>query len=149
MKIALLHLKQDQEYSCLPACIRIVLHYLGSDFSETTIGNVCQTAPIGTDRDDAAQGIALLGFKTIKLIGATNDDITRFIQSGHPVIVLLSVNELPYGGQAGMHAVVVNNYGTNEISFIDPARGEEITLTLSTFLKAWRARGCRGLIIYR
>jgi uncharacterized protein YvpB len=71
----------------------------------------------------------------------------RFINSHRPVIVFLSVQHLPYGGQAGMHAVVVNKYEENEVSFIDPARGEEIAVKVGTFLKAWQARGCRGLAI--
>jgi len=123
------------------------LRQLGANFSETEITAACKTTPLGTDLDDAVQGVIGLGFKATKLQSATSGDMARFIQSHHPVIVFLSVKHLPYGGQAGMHAVVVTNYEENEVSFIDPARGEEIALTLGTFLKAWQARGCRGLVI--
>jgi len=147
VKIDLLHLKQEQDHTCVPACIRIVLRCLGHDFSEPDIGVACKTTSLGTELDDAVQGVSSMGFKAIKLKDATFDDIIRFVESHHPLIVFLSVNQLPYGGQAGMHAVVVNGFEKNDVSFVDPERGEEIVLTLGTFLKAWQARRCLGLVI--
>lgn len=147
MKIELLHVKQEQDYTCVPACIRIVLHHFGSDFSEAEISDACKTTPLGNDLEEAAQGVALLGFKSIKLKGAVFHDIIRYIQKHQPVIVFVSVKHLPYGGLGGTHAVVVNGLEEKKVSFIDPARGEEITVVMGTFLKAWRARGCRALVI--
>ncbi len=147
MKIELPCLEQEQGHTCVPACIRIVLHYLGADFSENEISVACKTTPRGTDQDDAAEGIVSLGFNAIKLEAITFEGITRFIRQNQPVIVLLSVKHLPYGSQMGMHAVVVNGFSTNTVSFIDPARGEEIEITMDTFLQAWDERGRLGLVI--
>jgi len=147
VKIALECLQQEQDYSCVPACIRIVLHHLGDDFSEAEIGSTCKTTQRGTDQDDAAQGLAHWGYEAIKLDGATVDDLVQFLRQNHPVIVFLSVKHLPYGGHSGMHSVVVNGFKTNEVSFIDPARSEEIAVSLETFLNAWLSRGGLGLVI--
>ena len=91
MKIDLLHLKQEQDHTCVPACIRIVLHHLGAAFSETQICVACGTTPLGTDQNEATQGITLLGFKATELRGAAFDDITKLLRHGKPVIVFLSV----------------------------------------------------------
>lgn len=147
MKIDLLHLKQEQDHTCVPACIRVVFHRLGFVFSEAQICAACKTTALGTDQNEAADGITSLGFQATNLKGAAFNVIAQSIHRGIPVIVFLSVHDLPYGGYAGMHAVVVNDVGKNEVSFVDPARGEEIMVDFKTFLKAWQARGCRCLII--
>ncbi len=147
MKIELPCLRQEQDYTCVPTCIRIVLHRLGVALSETEICAACKTTPLGNDLDEAAQGVTLLGFNAVKLKGVVFDDIIRFIQQRQPVIVFVNVKHLPYGGLGGTHAVVVNSLEEQDVSFIDPARGEEITVVMDTFLKAWRARGCRALVI--
>ena len=147
MKIDLLHLKQEQDHTCVPACIRIVFHHLGFVFSEAQICAACKTTALGTDQNEAAEGITLLGFKATMLKGAEFNVVAQSLRQGRPVIVFLSVNDLPYGGYAGLHAVVVNGVGKNEVSFVDPSRGEEIAIDLKTFLKAWQARGCRCLLI--
>lgn len=147
MKIDLPWLSQEQDYSCLPACVRIVLSHFGMNLSEQEIGLACKTTPRGTDLDEAAAGLISLGLKVMKLKQAGIDEILRSLKQQRPVIAFLSVQELPYGFAIGMHAVVVNGYEENQVSFIDPARGEEITISMKTFLKAWRARACRGLII--
>jgi predicted double-glycine peptidase len=111
------------------------------------ISAACKTTELGTDHEEAAQGIAFLGFKAIKLENAAFDDLVQFIFKFQPVIVFVNVKHLPYGGQSGVHAVVVNGVEMNRVSFIDPARGEEITIEKDTFLKAWQARSCLGLVI--
>lgn len=148
MKIELQCLLQAQDYSCVPACIRIVLRALGVDLSEMVISRACKTTPRGTDQDEAVEGIALLGFKANKLEEASFEDMAQYLQQGRPVITFLSVKHLPYGrGQAGMHAVVVNGFKANAVSYIDPARGEEIEINRDTFIAAWDERGRLGLVI--
>jgi ABC-type bacteriocin/lantibiotic exporter with double-glycine peptidase domain len=147
VKIDLPCLHQEQDFSCVPACIRILLHYIGTDYPEAKISAVCKTTELGTDQDEAAQGVTLLGFKAVMLENAAFDDLVRFVLKFQPVIAFVSVKHLPYGGQSGVHAVVVNGVEMNRVSFIDPARGEEITVEKDTFLKAWQARSCLGLVI--
>lgn len=131
----------------MPACIRIVLRHFGIDLAEKAISRACKTTPRGTDQDEAAKGVAVFGVKAAKLEEASFDDITQYLQQGCPVIVFLSVLHLPYGGQVGIHAVVVNGFGAHDVSFVDPARGEEIAINRDTFLAAWGERGYLGLVI--
>jgi len=147
VKIALPSLKQEQDYSCVPACIRIVLSHYGVELTEERICAACQTTPRGTDQQDAARGIISLGFEAAKLKAAKPDDIIKFLGQNQPVIAIIGVEHLPYGGQYDTHAIVVNGLERNQVSFIDPARGEEIEISLNTFLRAWQARRCLGLVI--
>ncbi len=148
MKIELPCFQQEQDHTCLPACVRIVLHQLGIQLTELEIGRACQTTPLGTDREIAAAGLSGLGYKITQLQDAPFATISHFIQQHKPVIVFLNVSLLPYARTAaGTHAVVVNDCGTEEVSFIDPARGEEIEISSETFIRAWQDRGCRGLVV--
>ncbi|MGH7596445.1 MAG: cysteine peptidase family C39 domain-containing protein [bacterium] len=148
MKIELSCLPQETENSCLPACIRIVLRYLGYDFAESEIRTACETTHSGTGHEQAAAGIFRLGFNATKLENAPLGMIDKFLRQSKPVIALLHVSHLPYTRQqTGLHAVVVNGSENDYISFIDPARGEEIEIDLDTFLAAWDERGRLGLVI--
>ncbi len=47
MKINLPPVEQEKTYTCLPACLRIVLHYLGTPLTEEEIANACNTTEAG------------------------------------------------------------------------------------------------------
>jgi len=58
-----------------------------------------------------------------------------------------SEEQLPYG-KSGAHAVVICGFEKNEVLYIDPALGREMSLDLLTFFKAWESLGRAGLVIY-
>jgi len=148
VKIELSCLLQEKDNSCLPACIRIVLRYLGHDLAESEICTACETTDSGTGQEQAAAGIVRLGFNATKPENAPLGIIDKFLRQGKPVIALLHVSHLPYARQqTGLHAVVVNRSENDYISFIDPARGEEIEIDIDAFLAAWDERGRLGLVI--
>ncbi|MEK7728791.1 MAG: C39 family peptidase [candidate division KSB1 bacterium] len=148
MQIELPHLSQETDYSCVPACIRIVLQHLGHAHAELEICEACKTSDRGTSQNQAVAGIDKLGFDVSKLKGKPFDVIAQLLHEGTPVIVMLDVHQLPYAkDKAGLHAVVVNGFDGHHVSFIDPARAEEIELPLDTFLRAWQECGSLGLAI--
>ena len=148
MKIDLTCLAQEADHSCLPACIRMVLRHHGHEYSEAEICAACETTERGTGHEQGAMGIAKLGFKVIKLEDVPLDTLLKFIFQGTPVIVLVYVSLLPYAKkQGGLHAVLIAGVDDDYISFIDPARAEEIEIDLDTFLAAWDKRGRLGLVI--
>jgi ABC-type bacteriocin/lantibiotic exporter with double-glycine peptidase domain len=148
MKIELPRLSQAEDYSCVPACIRIVLQHFGHDHAEFEICEACKSSNRGTSQNQAVVGIEKLGFVPSKLKDEPFNLIVQFLQKGLPVIVLLDVHQLPYArDKAGLHAVVVNGFDGNYVSFIDPARAEEIEFPVETFLRAWQECGSLGLVI--
>jgi len=148
MKIELPRLFQEEDYSCVPACIRMVLLHLGYDYAESQICEVCETSDRGTGQNQAVAGIEKLGFTVSKLKNEPFDLLKQFLAVGKPVIVLLDVHQLPYSkSNAGLHAVAVNGFDGHYISYIDPARAEEIEIPVETFLRAWQECGSLGLVI--
>jgi ABC-type bacteriocin/lantibiotic exporter with double-glycine peptidase domain len=148
MKIDLPLLAQEKDYSCVPACIRIALKHLGHEHTESEVCKACKTSDRGTSQNQAAAGIEEMGFEVSKLKDEPFDVIAQFLNHGMPVIVLLDVHQLPYAkDKAGLHAVVVNGFDGHHVSFIDPARAEEIEFPLNTFLRAWEECGSLGLVI--
>jgi ABC-type bacteriocin/lantibiotic exporter with double-glycine peptidase domain len=148
MKIELPHVSQEEDYSCVPACIRIVLQHWGHNYAEFEVSEACKTSDRGTGQNQAVEGIKKLGFEASKLQDEPFDLIVQFLHEGMPVVALLDVHQLPYAkDKAGLHAVVVNGFDGNHVSFIDPARGEEIELPVNTFLRAWQECGSLGLVI--
>ncbi len=140
MKIELSCLSQETENSCL--------RYLGHDFTESEICTACETTDSGTGQEQAAAGIVRLGFNVKKLENVPLGIIDKFLSQSMPVITLLHVSHLPYARQqTGLHAVVVNGSENDYISFVDPARGEEVEIDVDTFLAAWDERGRLGLVI--
>lgn len=148
MTIALPLFKQEQDFTCVLACIRIVLHGLGVELPETKIAEVCNATPFGLDQFEAYDGIMTLGFRATVRENAGFDEVVKLLRKQQPVIAFVSVKYLPYAkDQKGTHAVVVSGFGEDNITFVDPARGEEINLELDTFLKAWQSRGRIGIVI--
>ncbi len=148
MKIKLAHLKQEKDYTCLPATIRIVLKHFKVNIAEGLIAKVSNTSKRGTNLEEAAESVEAFGFKAIELEEASLAELVEFLDKNLPVIAVVDAEYLPYG-KIGLHAIVVNGIEGNRISFIDPALGKEFSLPLLAFFKAWDARGRCGLVIYR
>ena len=59
--------KQETRYSCVPACLRMVLGSFGVDISESELRTRCDCTPYGTDALMAVDAARALGFvKTAK-----------------------------------------------------------------------------------
>ena len=147
MKINLPPVEQEKTYTCLPACLRIVLHYLGTSLTEEEIANACNTTEAGTTLADAVHAVHSLGFNATRIQNATLEDLMHYLNHNEPVIVLVGVENLPYG-DFGTHAVTVCGFDGDEILYIDTALGQEIRLDVITFLRAWRSRGSIGIVVH-
>ena len=147
MKINLPPIQQEKTYTCLPACLRIVLRYSGTSLTEEEIAQICHTTQAGTTLADAVHAVHSLSFKATRIQDATLEDLMHSLSHNEPVIVLVGVEHLPYG-DFGTHAVTVCGFEGDEILYIDPALGQEVRLDIVTFLNAWRSRGRRGLVVH-
>ena len=147
MRIDLSPFLQKKSSTCLPTCIRIVLHHFGIDLPEETLAEICKTTEEGTSLKEAAKALRSRGFEVIELKEADLFELFDHITRGNPIIVAVEVQQLPYG-ETGGHAVVICGFEKNEVQYIEPALGKEMSLDLLTFFKAWDALSRSGLIIY-
>ena len=148
MKVELTPFQQSQPYTCVAACLRAVLAALGAHYSEDDLAPACNTDPSGATLSDAASAVRSLGFNALFLPEATFEMLSEWLQQGVPMIVGIAVDDLAYGVTGG-HAVVVCGIEQGQIIVIDPAIGAERRLELEKFLRAWRRRNNRGLVVLR
>lgn len=63
MKIKIKALKQETDYTCLPACIRIIMNYFGNEKPEYEIAATSFTTKAGTRLRDAVHAIRSYGYE--------------------------------------------------------------------------------------
>lgn len=148
MKVELTPFQQSRPYTCVAACLRVVLAALGADYSEDDLARACNTDPSGATLADAASAARSLGFNALFLPEATFEMLSGWLQRGVPMIVGIAVDDLVHGVTGG-HAVVVCGIEEGQVIVVDLAIGAERRLELETFLRAWRRRNNRGLVVLR
>jgi len=85
MKINLPSIQQEKTYTCLPACLRTVLRYLGTSLTEEDIANACNTTKAGTTLDDAVHAVHSLGFNATGIQNGTLEDLMHYLNHNEPV----------------------------------------------------------------
>ncbi|MDM8530706.1 C39 family peptidase [Anaerolineales bacterium HSG25] len=139
---------QEYSHTCLPACIRIVLAYRGKHHSETELAKICRTVPVwGTSPAMAVDGLEEFGYRALWFENATLERLFDLLAQDWPVIVFLRATDIPHG-RAGLHAVVVSEWVSGEFLYVDPAQGEEKSLPLDDFIRAWATLGNQGMVVW-
>jgi len=138
--------RQQETYTCLPACIKAVLEYYGVSLEEETVAIACQSTPAGTVAELALAGIRMLGYEGALVEEGTLGFLLSSLTEGQPVIAFVDGAELPYA-RGGSHAVVVCGYEAGQVICMDPALGRVVELDLLTFLRAWAGLGWEGLLV--
>jgi len=134
------HYQQEQNSSCLPACVRMALAFLGIKKSEQDIRKLLKTKPAGTNPLNV---IYLKDWKHEAIVSFSNlDELQNYLLQEQPVIVLLWTGELSYWDSEKyldyLHAVVVIGYTDVEILANDPAFPEyPKAIPINEFLEAW------------
>ena len=138
--------RQETPYSCVPACLRMVLASLGHEVAEVTLRTLCDCTVFGTEALKAVDAMRQLGFTRTTKQTCTMEELSQQLQGGHwPIVV---VNMLPITGQRNAHAVVVVEVGSAQLTVNDPLDGERV-LPQTTFLMAWAMMHNLTLLIQR
>jgi len=139
--------KQETSYSCVPACLRMVLSSLGVSKTEQELRVLCDCTydspllPGGTDPFKLKTAAQTLGFTNTQIGNLTVDELRSELARGlYPIAYLTAslASRMP----RQFHAVVVLNMVENEVEVLDPWRGE-LVLSLEDFLTEWT----RGITI--
>lgn len=140
--------RQEQPYTCIPACVRIILAYRGHEIAEAELAQACGSVPIwGTLPLEAVSGLERLGYHALWFENANLERLITLLEQDWPVIVFLRAIDLPHG-RAGVHAVVVAELDAGQIVCVDPILGEEIRFDLNVFLHAWSALDNQGMVVW-
>jgi ABC-type bacteriocin/lantibiotic exporter with double-glycine peptidase domain len=126
--------KQETPYSCVPACIRMVLASFGRELSEAALCVLCDCTSFGTEALNAVDAVRQLSFAGTGKHTLSIDELTAQVRQGlYPIVF---VNTLPIDGITGGHALVVVGIDQTAVAVYDPLHGER-HLPRATFESAW------------
>lgn len=142
-KLAVPLVKQENDYSCVPACLKMILEYVlqtnsGSYQPNLSVDKICEivkTDELGT----ALENVELINQKLINTFPSVEfvvdtcsfSVLEQEIIGGQPVIVGL---KMPYP-----HAVVVSGLDKENliVYYNDPLKDSEKKMEMGKFLSAW------------
>jgi len=138
--------KQETRFSCVPACLRMVLLALGVDVSERQLRASCDTTLLGTDALKAVDAARKLGFDGSAKHTLTLDELSDLVEAGHNPIVFVSL--LPIDARDDFHTVVVTEFSDGNVLVLDPLVGERAIPEL-VFSAAWGMRHQLAILVTR
>jgi ABC-type bacteriocin/lantibiotic exporter with double-glycine peptidase domain len=139
-------LPQEQDNSCLPACVRMVMAYHGILLAEKALRECCQTNNLGTTFPEAALCFSRYGLTVREISQAAWSDLEDWLADG--VYPILSINLFPLQALWAAHAVIVEAATPDGVIFIDPLRGKR-EASRTAFEQAWSMRRNKALLITR
>ena len=126
--------KQETNYSCVPACLRMVLGSFGLDLAESELRALCDCTAFGTDALKAVDAARQLGFPHTAKYNLLPDELEALVKDGHYPIAFLGL--APIDGFDEQHAMVVIEMSESAVVVYDPLYGER-TLPRDIFQTAW------------
>jgi ABC-type bacteriocin/lantibiotic exporter with double-glycine peptidase domain len=134
------HFQQELEYSCVAACLRMVLAHYGDIRTEADLRLLLDTRPTGTR---AGNVMRLSGSAFEVYLRSSNlVELQKVLADKQPAIVFLKTGPLEYWSMDIFHTVVLSGLDTLTVALHDPyfATGPQTT-SLQSFEKAWAQTG--------
>ena len=148
MTLSVPHYQQSTPYTCLPACVQMILAFRGQYHTEAELAQAFNTVPLlGTLPENVASSLEGMGYHALWFENATLDRMRALLDHGWPIFTLLRAADLPYG-TAGVHTVVVVGLAGGEITFLDPAQTHKTTMKESDFVQAWSKLDHQGIVVW-
>jgi len=140
------HHKQEQGYSCAPACARMVLAYYGRYHSEDELRQLLGTDAGGTPAGHLSR-LTSLGFD-VDLRISNMAELSAALQAGTPTIVLLDTGSLDYWSSDCPHLAVLVGLDAATAYLNDPYFDTAPQKTsLAGFRQAWVANQCYAVFL--
>ena len=137
--------RQERDWSCLVACVRMCLTYVGIERSEDELVTLLGASPLGLTLEQASEGIRGLDCE-VEL--AYNRDLLWLINRVLDEEAVIVATLIRFVDDCEVrHAVVVVGLGDHEIEVIDPAAGEIVRMPQQELYKRWRAVNGAALVI--
>jgi ABC-type bacteriocin/lantibiotic exporter with double-glycine peptidase domain len=136
------HHKQENQVSCVPASLAMVLSVYGIQISQSELRGQMGITPRGTQiSDEALDNIRLSQWDLQHQLqyDCTLDDLKTDIANGNPPIVVIRSSYLPHAEDDLLHAVVAIGVDEQQIYLNDPLREETtpVQMRLDLFMEAW------------
>lgn len=140
--------RQHRDYTCGPACLRMVLAYYGHEADEVSLTVLCGTNVFGTGLSDLANAAQQLGLRAEHTHCESLAEITDALARNIPPIAMVDAVKLYNMGDAAPlgHVVVVIAASALETVYHDPLTGSGLSAPTEIFLRAWEAFA-RGVVL--
>jgi len=137
--------KQRQAADCLPACVAMVLDFLGQPADYDSLLRTLGMTIYGTVASRVtrlARPDRLVHYREGSLA-----DLEIWLDQGLPVIVLVKTGELHYWTYTTLHALVLVGYDADCVSANDPHFvAAPLTIPIGDFELAWLEMGNRYIV---
>lgn len=141
------HFKQELDYSCLPACVRMVLAFYGQEYEEARLHALLKTRPGGTSPVQVMLRLPEMGFDAYVRSGSLSL-LRELLNVEIPCVVHLWTPPLPYWSVEAIHAVVVVAIAEDRVLVHDPVQETGPTeIPIDTFVEAWAATDYLTIVI--
>ena len=136
------HYPQADDGYCLPACVQMVLAYLGLSSTQSRLARKLDVRP---PMGAPASNVTRLRSNTLdaRFTSGDLDDLQVCLNQGNPPIVFVQAGEFPHWrGCVSQHAVVVVGADKQSVYILDPAAdADPIPVPTGDFLLAWSELG--------
>lgn len=141
------HFQQELDYSCLPACVRMVLAFYEEQRSELELRRLLKTRVTGTSPVAVMLRLPEIGFEA-QVFEASRYLLRRYLEADEPCIAHVWTAALPYWSDSVVHAVVVTDMDSDAVWINDPVLASGPTRVAQTaFLAAWAATGHTLIVV--
>ena len=135
MRIAVPYFKQNTDYTCGPASLKMVISFLGKFQSEIQLAKIANTnEDSGTTHKNMVTVALKEGFQCYEKSGTRISQVKKIIKSGLPVIV----NYIEPFSDIGHYAVIVG-FEKENIIMNDPSNGKNFNINEKDFIKRWHS----------
>lgn len=133
------HFQQELDFSCLPACVRMVLAFYGEQRPESELRRLLKTRVTGTSPANVMMRLPDIGYEAY-VFEASRSLLRRRIEAGEPCIAHVWTAALPHWNESVVHAVVVTHVDDDTVWINDPILDSGPTpIAQSAFWTAWAA----------
>lgn len=135
-KLSVPHFKQETEYTCGPASLRMAFQYYGKDVSEKTLADSSDTSSTeGTLTEKMTDAVRKNGLYAYEKENASVSELIQLIDKGIPVV--LNFMDVP---QDSGHFATLVGYTDTDLIFNDPWNGPDYALPRKGFEDIWHAK---------
>ncbi len=129
---------QTDDGYCLPACVQMVLGYLGF---HSTQNHLARELDVRTPLGAPASNVTRLHSDVLDVTFTSGDldDVRAHLAHNWPPIVFVQASELPHWhGHISQHAIVVVGVDEQSVHILDPAASAlPLAIPIGDFLLAW------------
>jgi len=144
MPSALIFFEQETPYSCVPACLRMVLNHFGIEASEDELRLRSYTTHLGTNARDAVVCVQSYGLHAKEFREASLEELRGWL--GKNLYPVLLIDLRPLRNETGRHAIVAEEISETDLIYLDPLVGRQ-TSSLDVIEKSWQMNSHRAILI--